>query len=231
MNAERQSLVLGGAPLDVWIAGLAAAHDPAHAALLAPDEVRRADRYLSATVRRRFITGRALLRIILSDYLETPPGALVFDYGPRGKPALGGRWAGAALRFNLAHSADCLVLGITWGRALGVDVEHTRAVLDRDQIAAQFFSPAEVAAYHATPDALKPDAFFTAWTRKEAYLKARGDGLALALDSFDVTLHPTDPARLLRAADDDPARWALHTFTPVPDYLATVCVAVPPSGT
>jgi 4'-phosphopantetheinyl transferase len=218
-------LTVGGAQVDLWHASLSAARDPAHEMCLAPDERARAQRYISATVRQRFITGRAMLRAILAEYLNCEPQRIRLATGPRGKPALGGPWSGDALRFNVAHSHDCLLVGVTRHRAIGVDVEYVHRAIDTDQIAARFFSPAEYAVYQRTPQALQRQAFLNCWTRKEAYIKARGDGLAIALDSFDVSLAPGDPARLLRTDGDDPARWAMTVGVSLPGYVMALVVA------
>jgi 4'-phosphopantetheinyl transferase len=151
------------------------------------------------------------LRRVLAHLLGLEPSDLHFEAGPHGKPGLTGRAAGSGLHFNLSHSADRGLIGWAWERQIGVDIERWRALHDEAALVRRFFSPAEVAAYEGLPPATRPVGFFHCWTRKEAYVKAVGRGLGLPLDSFDVSVDPAEPARLLRpsAAHDDGRRWAL----------------------
>jgi 4'-phosphopantetheinyl transferase len=195
--------------------------------LLSPDERGRADRFAFSDLRRRFVVGRGALRSILARYTGTPAAAIRFRYGPRGKPALDQTPHRDAVRFNLANSHELALVGVARGRELGIDVEWTgRPITDPEQIAEQFFSPAERAALRAIPPPLRLDAFYTCWTRKEAYIKALGDGLALPLDAFDVSLAPDAPAALL--AGRGPAagvdRWSLRALDPGPGYRAALVV-------
>src|SRR5262249_6058087 len=148
--------------------------------------------------RGRFIVGRATLRAILGRYLARRPSELAFRYGEFGKPDLDVPQGADAIRFNMAHSHGRAALAVAVGRELGIDLEQERPIHDADRIVARFFSAAECRVYAGLPDDQKPAAFFRGWTRKEAYLKATGLGLALPLDSFDVSLAPGDPPRLLR---------------------------------
>jgi 4'-phosphopantetheinyl transferase len=194
---------------------------------LTPEEVRRADRFRTEALRRRFVTGRACLRRILGHYLDREPGSLEFVYGPHGKPALaddGGRFG---IEFNLAHSHGVALCAVTPDRAIGVDLEGHRALETAEQIIRRFFSPAECAAFLALTEAERPAAFFRAWARKEAFLKAVGTGLSTALESFDVSLGPHEPAALLRIGDDpsEPLRWWLGDLDAGPGFAAALVVA------
>jgi 4'-phosphopantetheinyl transferase len=189
------------------------------------DERRRADRFRIEVLRRRFVAGRGALRAILGAYLGCPAGSVAFAYGEHGKPRL---VDDAGLEFNLAHSHDRAVCALALGRAVGVDVEAVRPLDDAGRIIGRFFSPREQAEFLALPETERLAAFFRAWARKEAFLKAVGTGLATQLDSFDVTLGPAQPAALLRVGDDpsEAARWSLRDLDAGPGFAGAVAVAV-----
>jgi 4'-phosphopantetheinyl transferase len=168
-----------------------------------------------------------VLRAILGRYLGSDPRRLRFHSNHYGKPSLAepAGW----LRFNLSHSGGLALVAVTLDHELGVDVEQVRADLAGLSIAEQFFSPAEVATLRALPEPDRLQAFFNCWTRKEAFVKARGEGLSFPLKRFDVSLAPGEPAALL-ATHDDPAeagRWTLHALSPGPGYVAAVAVYGP----
>jgi 4'-phosphopantetheinyl transferase len=178
--------------------------------VLAGDEHRRADSFRFERDRSRYIVGRALLRGLLARYLETAPEELEFQYGEFRKPALrAGPW------FNLSHSGPIAVYAFSSAGEIGIDIELDDADFARERIAERFFSPAEVSVLRSLPAEVQPQAFLTCWTRKEAFIKARGDGLSLALDSFDVTLAPDTPAVLLRTAwcSEEPGQWCLEDLS------------------
>ena len=181
--------------------------------LLSADEADRAGRFHFTSDREHFITARAVLRILLGRYLDRPPAALSFTYSPHGKPELAAAADGSAanLRFNLAHSHGLAVYAVTRGRRVGIDVEFIRPGLAAGHIAEHFFSPREIAALRALPQELQEAAFFRCWTRKEAFIKAHGEGLSFPLDQFDVSLAPGDHAALLglRGAPEATQRWVL----------------------
>lgn len=169
---------------------------------LSGDERGRAERFVFEVHRRRFTAARGLLREVLGGELRIEPAAVRFDYGPRGKPALA-RDLETELRFNVSHAQERALLAVARGLELGVDIEAVREGIDTTAIAKRFFSPLERSALLALPEAARADAFFTIWTRKEAYVKLLGGGLAIPLDSFDVSLG--EPARLLRSKGGEAA--------------------------
>jgi 4'-phosphopantetheinyl transferase len=195
--------------------------------ILAGDERQRAERYFFEKDRRHFVAARGLLRVLLGRYLIQAPQQLRFTYGSHGKPALATDTRGQPLYFNVSHSHGLALYALTRGRELGVDVERIRPAVAQETIAEHFFSSREVTVLRALPIALQSTAFFACWTRKEAYIKAKGDGLALPLDQFDVSLAPGEPAALLHTAWDpqEAARWAMQDLAPAPDYRAAVAVA------
>lgn len=191
---------------------------------LAPDERARAGRFYFQKDREHFIIARGVLRDILGRYLDVSPGRLRFGYNSYGKPALNGEHAGGALRFNLSHSHGLALYAVTSGREVGVDLERVRADLADESIAEHYFSPPEVAALRALPPHLRVEAFFNCWTRKEAYIKARGEGLSLPLDRFAVSATPGEPARLLsvEGAPQEVSRWSLRELSCAPGYVGAL---------
>jgi 4'-phosphopantetheinyl transferase len=196
------------------------------AAMLSSDEADRAARFVFGRDRRRFIAARAALRWILGDRLGESPQRLEFAYGPHGKPELGEAWQNSAIRFNLAHSGDWAVAAVAENKRVGIDLEQHRSLPERQEIAKRHFSAREMAQLDALPEELQHDAFFRCWTRKEAYLKALGCGLSMALDAFDVSLLPDEPPALLAARDDPqaPICWRMAELRPAGGYVGAIAV-------
>lgn len=191
--------------------------------VIAIDERCKADRFHFSEHKTRFIVARAMLRIILGRYLNMKPERLRFCYNRYGKPALTRKFGADLLRFNISHSDGLAVYAVTRGRDIGIDLEQVRAGFASDQIAEQFFSPREVVMLRKLPTDLQTEAFFNCWTRKEAYIKAKGVGLSFSLDQFVVSLAPGEAARLLETPDpDDTSRWSLEAMVPEPGFVAAV---------
>lgn len=225
--AAPASPVLTRDEVHVWCAALDQS-ETNYFPLLSPDERARARRFRFERDRQRFVVGRGSLRVILGDYLNSPPEKLQFEYGEHGKPALAAESPSQTLCFNLAHSGDLALYAVTQGRKIGIDLELIHPVPDAQQLAEQFFSLLERAELDALPLDRQLEAFFSGWTRKEAYLKARGDGLAYPLDQFSVSMSPENPARLLKGKDgpQELSRWSLQSLTPAPapGYVAALAV-------
>jgi 4'-phosphopantetheinyl transferase len=192
--------------------------------LLSVDELERAGRFHFARDRDHYTVARAVLRDILGRYTGLPPASLRFKYSSFGKPSLDDGAGG--VRFNLSHSGGIALYAVGLGREVGVDVEQLKDEMDCDGVAERFFSPSEVAALRSLPPEVQKRAFFACWTRKEAYIKARGEGLSLPLDSFDVSLAPDEPAALLRTRDDagEASRWTMRELSPGLGYAAALAV-------
>ncbi len=195
-------------------------------ASLCPEERARAERFRFPQHRNRFIAGRGLLRNILAAYLDVTPSELQFSYGPFGKPDLNGKSATGGLHFNLAHCEDLAVFALTRSGPIGVDVERVRPLEDAEDLVNRFFSPAESAAFHALAAEVKPAAFFNLWTRKEAWLKATGEGIAQSLNKVEVSFIPGEPARLLRLPAElgKVNSWSIVELTPAADYTAALAL-------
>src|SRR5882757_3645072 len=194
--------------------------------ILSSDERERASRFHLAADQRRGVIGRGYLRLLLGRILDLPANKLQFEYDEFGKPSLIPD-QGLPLQFNVSHSGDLVLIAITIGRAVGVDVEKIRTDLDLDGIAARFFSASEYRILASLAGPGRYHAFFACWTRKEAYLKARGVGLSLPLDQFDVSFLPEEEPRLL-ATRPDPAeakQWKLQRLDPSSGYAAALAAA------
>ena len=192
--------------------------------IISEDERTRAARFHFQRDRGRFIVGRGILRSLLGGYLDVEPDQVEFRYGVHGKPYISEKLD--ELRFNLAHSHELVVYAFAYGREIGVDVEYIRPVPDFERISANFFSACENVELNSLPVEQRQEGFFNCWTRKEAYIKALGDGLAHSLDQFDVSLIPGEPACLLgvEQAPEEVSRWRLQAFTPTPGYTAAIAV-------
>lgn len=194
----------------------------AAAELLTSEERRRADQFRLPGLRERYIIGRAAMRRMVAEQLGVAARELCFTLSPRGKPSL----PGAGLHFNLAHSGGLAVLAVTRAGEVGVDVERIRPMPDALDLAARFFSPRELAALRAVPPAGRDAAFFRLWTRKEAWLKATGDGIAESLAKIEVEFRPEENCRVLAIGGDAvvAAEWCLQPLEPAAGYVGALAI-------
>jgi 4'-phosphopantetheinyl transferase len=193
---------------------------------LSPQERSRAARFRSKVSHQRFIIARGFLRAVLAKYLNIEPEHVEFAYTPQGKPYLP-RGKGQGIAFNLAHSRDLALCAVARQSAVGVDVEYVHALANADQIVERFFSLREARLFESLSPEERQRAFFDAWTRKEACLKALGYGIAHGLDRIEVTISPSDTAGLLSIDGDrdQAANWSLETLAPAEHYVAAVAVS------
>ncbi len=223
--------LLGQQDVHVRIASLDRPHSEQSyfESLLAEDEIDRANRFHFHKDRERFVAGRGMLRVILSSYVGVPPGEIIFTYGSRGKPGLQPQVGLSGIEFNLAHSHGMAIYAITQDRSVGVDIESIQGNFPIEDIAKNFFSVAEISALQALPITLRTEAFFKCWTRKEAFIKALGDGLSFPLSNFDVSLMPGQPARLLhvRGPSEEPSRWYMEDIDSVAGSAAALVFSGP----
>ncbi len=191
--------------------------------VLSAGEIERADRFRVDRGAERYIVGRGALRRLLERCTGVPARDLNFRLNEFGKPEL----PGSEIMFNLSHSHGLALFAVTRGRAIGVDIELIREEVMVDKIAERFFSPAEARTLSALPAHQQAQAFFNCWTRKEAWIKARGQGFSIALNSFEVSLVPGDPARLLATRPDpeEANRWSLAALDCEPGYAAALAIA------
>jgi 4'-phosphopantetheinyl transferase len=219
---------LAGNEIHVWATALSVAADVLErfSATLSPDEKERANRFKFEKHRNRYIAGRGVLRAILGQYLDVRAADLRFVFSANGKPAFAPDFAGAGIHFNLANTEDLALIAVTRVGAVGVDVECVRQVKDVDELVARFFSPRENALFQKVPDDQKPAAFFNLWTRKEAMLKATGEGITRSLSLVEVSFLPSEPARLLAIAGDATAseRWKMWELGPANGFVGAVAI-------
>jgi 4'-phosphopantetheinyl transferase len=199
--------------IHIWRASLATDEPTLRSleATLADQERERARRFIFEQDRNRYVVARGILRDLLGKYLRCAPASIEFVYGPYGKPSIANARSRPAICFNLSHSHGLAVVAIAQEREVGIDVELIRAEFASEVIAKRYFSTKEVDELGKLPAELRSEGFFLCWTRKEAYIKAKGDGLQIPLDSFDVSLSPGQPATLSSA--DEP-RWGVESFVP-----------------
>lgn len=209
----------------VWVAETGGPMDSAGIAQLSADEHDRADRYRFDRDRRCFMFTRIVTRRLLAGYLgETDPAALVIGYGERGKPHL--ERPPRALFFNASHSGEHAAIAITRAGDVGIDIESVDRDVEADQLAARVFSARELAAFEAQPEPTRRAVFFDGWTRKEAFIKATGEGMWRSLQSVDVEIGPGAPVRVLAVDGDEreAACWTLAAFDPAPGYIGAIAV-------
>jgi 4'-phosphopantetheinyl transferase len=186
---------------------------------LSADERQRAERFHFERDRDRYVSARGALRAILSRYLDVQPADLHFDYGDRNKPRLAREFCGKVFGFNLSHSSDLAIYAVGWNRNIGIDVERIRTNLQVEDIAPNYFSPSELHSLMSVPSELRAESFFACWTRKEAYIKARGEGLDIPLASFDVTLRPGRAAGVI---SENHSSWQMVGFLAELGYPAAL---------
>lgn len=193
--------------------------------LLHGEELNRACRFRFPVHRNRFVSRRGSLRLLLGRYLQIPATDIELEHTQYGKPFLAKRH-GTDIRFNLSHSQDLALFVVTRGREAGVDLERVRPGFSGDSVPERFFTPRETAALRALPSEQQPGAFFQLWVCKEAVVKARGMGLSLALDSFDVlpgVREPVDAAWTL-SDPDDTRLWTMQALCPGAGYAAALVI-------
>lgn len=224
----RASPRLARGEVHVWRADLArlGAESQRLADVLSPDELERAARFRFERDRRRFVLSRAALRIILGLYLESKPDSVRFTHNSFGKPMLSEEAARVPLHFNASHSHELALYALSAEREVGVDVEQVRAEFASEEVAARFFSRSEVEALRGVAPGQRARAFFDCWARKEAYVKARGEGLSYPLDKFAVSLAPGETPALLtdELAPGEVSEWLVAELRAADGYAAALAV-------
>ncbi len=193
---------------------------------LSPIEVERAAHFSFQKDRERYIAAHGILREIIGRYTNKNPACLQFIHNAYGKPFLSLDDNLFILSFNLSHSHDLAVYAFALKRKIGIDIEFIRSDVVKDSTAEYSFSSCEVAQLRSLPATSQTKAFFNCWTRKEAFIKAKGEGLSIPLNQFDVSLIPDKPACLLRTEWDtnEAKRWSLSDLNVNKEYAAAVAV-------
>lgn len=203
----------------LWMASLDVAADELEVfrRTLASEEEERAAEFYSARDRRRFIVRRGLRRAVLARYTGCPPASLRFAASVAGKPELAG---GGDLRFSCSHSGRLALFAVARSRRVGVDVERLRPVAGALAIARSLFAPSEAAGLDTLPAGERDEAFLWSWARKEACLKASGEGLGGGLGRFTVSLAASQDQAGPEVVMDGTDRWWVRGFTPAHGYVA-----------
>lgn len=214
--------------VSVWLVDLDET-TAADASLLSPDEMDRAARFRFAIDRKRFVTCRSVLRTLLARYLGIPGAAIRFEYLANGKPRIDRQQNPSPICFNLSHSAQLALIALANNREVGIDIELVLFDVDALALAAKCFSSQEQAAISALSRELQTPAFFACWTRKEAFVKATGAGLAFPLHEFSV---PTNPAvsrqsEVVRAKEGTREQWTLQDLHVPTGYRAALVAEGP----
>lgn len=224
LRAAVNRVVLPDPDIEVWLARLDLDADQIRHSLaqLSPQELRRADRFRFEPDRRRFVCARGILRLLLGERLGIMPAEIAFAHTRSGKPCLAD--GAASIHFNLSHSGERALYAISRTCAPGVDIEYLNRDIDYTGLAGRFFTQRECAALQCVPESGRKRAFLAGWTRKEAVVKATGDGLSLPLDRFEVTLAPDTAPRLLDAPEiaQLAGHWDLYAPDIGSDYIAAV---------
>jgi 4'-phosphopantetheinyl transferase len=186
----------------------------------------RAKRYIFEYDRKRFVVRRGILRALLGSYLGISPEQVRFTYGKNQKPELTGTSDADKIHFNISHSEGLAVFAFSNNSEIGVDIEYIRDVPEMDRIIDRLFSEREKSILDSLYGKEKNQAFFNCWTRKEAYIKALGEGLSYPLDSFDVSLVPDHPAKILgiKESEESASQWELVDLKITAGYTAVVAV-------
>ncbi len=191
--------------------------------LLSSDEQARASRFIFAKDRVHFIAARGVLRILLGQYLGKEPAQLVFKYEEKSKPFLPND---LNLQFNISHAGGIALFGFVLDDSIGIDIEWINPKVDIEQVAQHFFAPNEITRLMALAPQQRLPAFFNCWTRKEAFIKAKGDGLSFPLNQFEVSLSPDTPAALLATHWDIKERedWSLLNLSLAEGFRAALAI-------
>lgn len=228
-TSRRVRIKLGLNEVHVWCASLICAREQVAKfdRILAPDEQARARRFYLTRDRDRFVTARATLRCILSQYLFLRPQDVQFRFGPKGKPMLSPAGNPSALEFNLSHSGDRTLVAVADGFSVGIDIEQIRPEVATAQLVAHICTAAERGALVALPESQRVAAFFRCWTSKEACIKASGGGLSVPFRDFEVSIDPTEPLKLLRHYREGESLLSLHDLIPEAGFAAALATSRP----
>lgn len=191
--------------------------------LLSPDEKKRAQKFRFAKDSRYFIAARGILRSLIGKYLEKNPAEISFQYNEFCKPGIANN---KHLHFNISHSQNIALFAFTDKFNVGVDVEFVNPNIEVKDIASKFFSTNEIRKLLLLPEEQQTLGFFNCWTRKEAFIKAVGEGLSFPLDRFEVSLEPDEPAKLLATYWDPKAvsRWSIFSMSPGANFVGSLVI-------
>lgn len=222
MSVNRSDIHLSNNQIHIWKIDTNQANvnlDTLYNNILSSNERERVDRLRSENDKKRFIISRGQLRKSLSSYLKVSPSNITFSYNKYGKPSIRSEHNLENIKFNVSHSKNLVVYAITQNREVGIDLEYIRGVSHADKIVRRYFGEEESEFYYSQPENEKELAFFTLWTRKEAYSKARGMGIGLPGKKFDLNLTGSIQSNSRKNIDSD---WSLIDIEINSDYFAAL---------
>jgi 4'-phosphopantetheinyl transferase len=195
-------------------------------ALLSEEERQRAERFRFQEHRNTFIVSQGILRYLLSRYTGIEPGRILFKYNLAGKPFLANEEVVPEIYFNLSHASQLVLYAFSWGRQVGIDVECIRPMEEMDLVAEGIFSPGEYGRFRKISEKDRLRAFYHCWTRKEAFIKAVGEGLSFPLQDFEVSFEPGERAELvsIQGSLEKASQWAMHDLKASDGYAAALVV-------
>ncbi len=221
-----KKMALNGKRIDVWRVKLNLDDFDMNVlkCILSDDEQNRANSYKFFQPRKLFILARVRLRQILSLYTDLLPERLVFSYSPQGKPNLVNSGGNGNITFNMSHSGEISVYAVSLNRNIGIDIEKPDKKVDFESLAKKYFSSGEYETIMELPEGEKQKAFYRCWTRKEAYIKGKGTGIAQLLDKVAVSCAPGEPAGLLsnRQEPEDVQKWSIEDLKEEAPYIGAL---------
>lgn len=227
-NKAPADLRLSNEFVDVWRTRLDLSIDTVnnYLATLSKDERARADRFKARSKRKEFIITRGLLRKTLAQTLDIDPSSLEFDYAEHDKPFLPAATLGVPISFNVSHSHNQALVALTLDRAIGIDIEKIRQDVSFEKLAARFFSKQESQALEKLDKNTLPKAFFACWTRKEAFVKALGDGISFGLSEFSVSVDPyeTNVSLLTHWNTGESSNWSIVNIKADEYYIGALAI-------
>jgi 4'-phosphopantetheinyl transferase len=227
----KEPLKLRSGQVDIWLtslSGVSSSDSSAYLKLLNESEQSRLQRFVAKDAQLQYLVARALVRTTLSRYARVPTDAWQFEANAYGRPYISQPQGSRNLRFNLSNTTGLVVCAISMDCEIGIDVESIARAFDADELAPSVFAPPELADFRASGSEERLNRFFSYWTLKESYIKARGMGLALPLDGFWFVLGGTNP--ILYVTDrcaDIPERWRFYQYAPSSEHMMAVAVAAP----
>jgi 4'-phosphopantetheinyl transferase len=226
---EAPLLRLDPGQVDIWLTSLSGIGDHLlcrYQELMSEGEHARWRRFLVEHARLQHLVARALVRTTLSRYFDVPPRSWQFTANRYGRPCVVEPRPFRSVRFNLSHTSGLVVCAVARARAIGIDVEHIRRQTEFADLAPRVFSPMELASFRRTAPEMQREVFFSFWTLKESYIKARGMGLSLALDGFSFDLAGASPrVHFTERCPDDSDRWQFRQYAPTTDHRMAIAVA------
>jgi len=216
-----KTLDLSSDHIDIWLCHLKdlSKNIDEFYSLLAKDERERADKLKIEDKRKQYIITRGSLRQRLGSLTNLEPKDFVFEYMEHGKPVLANDPRYADITFNISHSNDFSLIAITLKQVIGIDIEKINPDSDHQQLVTRFFSMVEQSEFQALPEKIKAKAFCACWTRKEAFIKAVGDGVSYGLDNFDVSIDPENQSSKINLHQDSDETWSVHHLPINDDYI------------